>query len=520
MQPFFSTLAETTATLIALLLGAIAAYFVLLQGKSTEYDDKMQELRRSIQTEIATLQASWPDTMRMFLPLEFKERFSARSSNARGVQLVEKFAGEIVFPSTVTESALADVASDDTFGKEHWKGRVYAVALTEVVNVISGGSQLEPRAFGLGKPEERPGLGTAFPRSASGPGFGQWRNDFDRLSIACRVLEMRADEAISDFQAFLRSNPNLLPFGSLYPDGVRAIFDSIVKIRAHVRKIDELSLYTSRYSFPRRVHPRFLLVAILAALLIGVAVPLVLLTGLAGAPGWPSMIAILCFSSASTVAAFGRFGLDVIKSLEPDPRLYVSDRWLRPILEELDRNTSLLQSGSPLQLECLTDFLSSDDADQIPSRLRDELSGCRLSLEVYNSSAERLDAACLKHLEQDVEFDQFRRPFQESALVQHAVLHPSDLADLSKVQRLPLRTPGTDRILLGVETRYPWGSRGRMSLIAEPSKRNELADSIEALSRTLESSNQAREFNEKRPILLKFLPDIREQVAKFSRPVE
>ena len=47
MEAFLSALVSTMATLIALLLGAVAAYFVFLQGKAVEYDDKIEIEKRA-----------------------------------------------------------------------------------------------------------------------------------------------------------------------------------------------------------------------------------------------------------------------------------------------------------------------------------------------------------------------------------------------------------------------------------------------------------------------------------------
>ena len=88
MEVFLSTLVSTTATLIALLLGAVAAYFVFLQGKAVEYEDKIEVEKRAIRSEIIQLQRVWPiHTLVVFyLPPEFREKFSARVGHARGIQ--------------------------------------------------------------------------------------------------------------------------------------------------------------------------------------------------------------------------------------------------------------------------------------------------------------------------------------------------------------------------------------------------------------------------------------------------
>lgn len=515
METLLSTLVQTTATVIALLLAAIAAYFVFLQGKSAEYDDRIEVDRAAIRTEIRGLQAKWPATMAMFLPPEFRDRFSARTGNPPGVRLIDDFARAVAFSSPELEGALSDVAKDDTFGGAHWRGRVYAVALTEAVSVISGGAELEQSVFTLGKPESQPNRLSAFPRSAAGAGFDEWRKDFDEMGTACRFLEQQAPTAISDFEAFLQSNPQLRPspLASVYVNGVRAIFDSVNAVRVHLREIDDLSLSKSRYAFSQRVHGKSLLVLIVAAALVGVVVPLFSLTGSVGRLSGLAMTGILCATLALMVAALVQLGLDLLTPFRPDPKLYVSDRWLRPILEDLDHSASQVESGSPVELERIRGFLSSDVAGQVPVELRKVLikySSCAMA---YNSSAAQLDAAALIHLRNDTELARFRRPYLDSTHVPHPVLNTSDLADPARVKQIPLDVPGIRETVLAVETKYPWGSRGRLSLIAAPSEGASLASALETVTGRVASSPNAQDFMERRADLLQILPGARQQLS-------
>jgi hypothetical protein len=199
------------------------------------------------------------------------------------------------------------------------------------------------------------------------------------VSAALRFFEPEAPIAISDFEAFLQSKPQLRssPLAPLYINGVRAIFNSVNAIRVHLRIIDDFSLSKSQYSFSGRAHGKSLLILIAAATLVGIVVPLFSLTSSVARLSGLAMNAILFASLVLMTAAFVQFGLDVFRPLQADPKLYVLDRWLRPIMEDLERNSPQLESGSPIQFERLVDFLSSDGANQIPSGLRDELNKYR-----------------------------------------------------------------------------------------------------------------------------------------------
>jgi hypothetical protein len=133
----------------------------------------------------------------------------------------------------------------------------------------------------------------------------------------------------------------------------------------------------------------------------------------------------------------------------------------------------------------------------------------------YNSSSEQLDAMALMHLQNDLDFAPFRRPYLDSAHIQHPVLHPSDLAGRSRVEQLGRDLASTRKIVLGVETQYSWGSRGRLSLIAAPRERDSLILGLENLSSRLASSTEAKDFNEKRANLLVLLPAIKELLSRW-----
>ncbi len=515
MESFLSTLVQTTAALIAVLLAAIAAYFVFLQGKSAEYDDKIDLERAAIRTEISGLQAQWPGGIQYFLPPEFKERFSARTGNSHGVELIEKFSVGIIFSSPELQAALSDVANVDTFGQEHWKGRAYAVALTEVVNVLSGGARIEPGAFTLGKPEPKVEASSAFPRSPTGLGFEQWRKDFDRVSTALRFFEP-APIAIADFEAFQKSHPQLgsAQYTSLLSKGVNALFSSVNAIRAHLRALDNLCLSQSRYSFYARVHGKSLLMLISATTFVGVVVPLFALASPVARLSRLTTNGFLLATIVLMTSAFVQFGFDVFQPLQPDPRLYVIDRWLRPIMEELDHSGPQPESAAPIQIERVIEFLSSNDASRIPSELRDELSKYREYVHAYNSSAEQLDSAALRHLQNDPEFASFRRPYLELGQRQRVTIHPSDLAVTAAFERLRGSLLGTEEVVLAVETQYSWGSRGRLSLIAASGNRNSLISGLAGLSTRLTSSREAQDLHEKHAKVMQLYPVIKAHLSR------
>ena len=482
MEGFLSTLVSTTATLIALLLGAVAAYFVFLQGKAVEYDDKVEIEKRAIRADISELQRTWPGGIDMYLPPEFRERFSARLGNVHGVQFVEKFAGATFAPSPELVGALADVARQDPFGPDHWKGRVFAVAITESVKVISEGAQIEPQSWSIGSPEPSSEAAGAFPRAASGPGFEEWRKDFDRVSVAMRFFEGESQMAESDFREFLQSHPNLRwSPDAIYVNPLRGVFASVNKLRMHLRTIDELSLSRSRYLFNSRVHGKCILVLVLAATLIGIVVPMTVLASSVERFSSIAAISLLLAAVVLLAGSFVQFGRDVFRPLEPDPALYLADRWLRPLIDELDTDKTQFDSLSPVKTERIVQLLDSGPVTKLPSDLVHQLQIYRNAAKAFNSCIEELDTVALSALESSSGLAPFRRRYQEIPNVQHQILHTLDLANADRFAQLRHDLEGSREIVLGVESQFSWGSRGRMALVGTQRTRAALLSALESL---------------------------------------
>ncbi len=454
MEPFLSTLVSTTATLIALLLGAVAAYFVFMQGKAVEYDDKVEAEKRAIRLEIGELQREWPSSIALYLPPEFRDKFSARVGNAHGVQFVEKFTGAMFVPSPELKSALLDVAKQDTFGPDYWKGRVFAVAITESVNLISEGVQIEPQGWSLGTSEPSSEPVGAFPRAASGPGFDEWRKDFDRVSVSMRFFEMEVPTAVSDFQQFLQSHPSLRwSADEIYVKPLRRVFASVNTIRMHLRTIDELSLSRSRYVFSSRVHGKSLLVLITAAALIGILLPLLIQANAVRLTPIAST-SILFAAVIFLTGSFIQFGHDVFRPLEPEPALYMADRWLRPLIGELKNDEAQLETRSPIRTERIVQLLDSGPVSALPPELLRELNRYRALAKSYNHNTEQLDTVALSILESSTELAPFRRRYQEIPNVSHPIFHPVDLANADRLAELRRDLQGRREVVLGVESQF------------------------------------------------------------------
>jgi hypothetical protein len=478
MESFLSTLISTTATMIALLLGSVAAYFVFLQGKVVEYDDKIEIERRAIRVEIGNMQAIWPTALAFYLTPEFRERFSARLGNVRGAQFVEKFTGCSTFPpSPELEGALSDVKKQDTFGPANWRGRVFAVAIDEAIKTVSENAQV-----GLVSPEP---ANAAFPRSASESGFAEWRRDFDGVSGTMRFLELESPAAVEDFRQFLQTHPRLRwSPDELYVKPLHTVFASFSLIRTHLRSIDELSLSRSRYLFDNRVHRKSLLVLISASVIVGILLPMLILASFTTRISTIASVSVLMASTALLGGAFIQFGYDIFRPLTPDPGLYLADRWLRPLVDELDKAKLQLDNLGPLESERITQTLDSGPVNKLSGELAYKLRSYRESLIQYNSCVEQLDTIILSKLEDSSDLAPFRKQYLDIPSVSHPNLYTLDLASADRFSQIE-HGLGDREIVLDVVSRFSWGSRGRMGLLAPPRKHDALISVLERIHQSL-----------------------------------
>lgn len=520
MEAFLSTLVQTTAALMAVLLAAIAAYFVFLQGKAAEFDDKLDDERSTIRSQIVKLQEQWPMFPSMFMPPEFKQRFSAHAGDVHGIDFIQKLSAAVIFPTPELHASLADVERLDTFGQAHLQGRLYGLALSESVDVISGGARL---AFPqLGETELRLDPLAAFPRSPSESGFSQWRKDFDRLSGTLQMLEFQSGSAVQDFQAFISSQPilrNPSVIANLYATGVHAFFSSTHEIRAHLQRMDELELSRSRYSFSQRVHVKSLMVLISLCISVAVILPLFLMSGSVARLTAIVTNGVLVAALAFLVCSFLQFGWDVFQPLTPDVHLYVNDHWLRPILQEMTTAFGQLESYSPAMVERLAEWNRNKDSVQIPKSLADALANYASKAEVYNSSADRLDRAALAALDSDSALAPFRKAKESLRQIRsYTALESTYLSDPKRIEQIRKGLSGSREVVVSVESPFAWGSRTHEALVAAPRNREVLLDGLLQVSHKVSSGAESVDFHKAREAARNSLNNAKSTLEQFLSP--
>ena len=519
MDTFLSTLIQTTGGLIALLLAAVAAYFIFLQGKAAEYDDQIAAERVVIRNDLSRMQVAWPSTLVWFLPPEFRERFSAHNGNSKGVALAEKLAASVIFSSPNLDATYSDVAKHDTFGKTHLQGRVFILALDEALGVITERFQLGSTSFRSGDPEPRGGQLAAFPSSASGPGFDEWRRDFDSISTTARFLQPYSDAALQDFDAFQIGRLGKVggaALSKLASDGSRVFFENIVLVRSSVLKIDELESSKSRYLFNQRVHARSLFFLVALASLVGIVCPLLIL---AYQPVVLSRIcanAILVSSLALTFSALLQFGFDIAQPLREDKSLYLKDRWLRPIATDLQSARAGLAAGSTVQLESVTSFLVSTSAKEVPDELTKRLAKAVELEKIYNSSVDEMNRMVLSKLSRDPGLMSFLKSAQQANSVSHTVLHPADFLDLQIFNQRIAAASGPSQLVLGIETLYAWGSRTECSLIASEKLKANLLSRLAQFQGQIAANAKADQYRRDRDALRASLDELIQRVDQIT----
>src|SRR5260370_27462936 len=276
-------------------------------------------------------------------------------------------------------------------GGEDGRGRGGFMGIDGAVKGLSAGSQVSPAGFTLGQPELKQSLSDTFAELAYGPCFEEWRKDFEEVSTADRFLEGQTEIAIADFDAFTkskltksklqRSAPYFLQY---YTRAVRTVHPAIGSIRSHVRTIEGLQVLNSQYTFFSRVHAKPLLFLVSLAVIVGVVAPLFALTAENSVTPLAAR-AILTATLALVTASFLQFAIDVFKPLQEDPRLYVTNRWIRPIAQDLDGSLPQIDSASPVSIERVSELLASGYVRQLPDELLTKLRKYESDADAYNS---------------------------------------------------------------------------------------------------------------------------------------
>jgi len=178
-------------------------------------------------------------------------------------------------------------------------------------------------------------VGLAFPSSPSGPGFEEWRRDFEDLEGALSTLSRMKEPMVSDYQKFCAFLPPQLKRERPGREMARLVdefFVAIATVRSKLADVDKLTLMRSKYSSDR-VHLGRLEVLAGMALLVGVILPLSLLARRRRLSRFVTALVTLIF----LMAAFWQLRRDVAGTrISSDVDAYLRARWYGTLAQELE----------------------------------------------------------------------------------------------------------------------------------------------------------------------------------------
>jgi hypothetical protein len=296
---FLSALAGITATLLAVLAAAVAAYSVFLHERRAQYDERIAQAKLQIRAVLLQIRDEWRWTYD-HLPPEFGFAYRAKFPDAFGHVFVNRAAGNLIFGGSELESALADLGDRHT-RRDHMKGRVFYWLLGEVVTCLTGG--------------RRPGLTSTlgvFPATLEA-GFDQWRGVFQQMGENISILAGLRETMIEDYMLYADSHDSVAFRNRLkqaVADDVERFFQRIEAVGRTLDEIAKEETLKRPYDFSQRVHKGSLTTFSILAFIAGTVLPLFLLAlELALTP--VVLTALLGATLLFTIAAFGQFVFDI-----------------------------------------------------------------------------------------------------------------------------------------------------------------------------------------------------------------
>jgi hypothetical protein len=190
VDAFFATLAQTTAAFLGILAASVAAFYIFLQDKTTQYDLRREETQMQVRSTLMEIRRSWPEVFGHALTHDFGDVYRAKRPGKSHVERVRQAAFDFVFEDSALYLSVAEINKKYNIPEQPTRGRLAFWVLTEFVSAITGGP-LDTRT----KPEG------VFPL-APGPGFDEWRRDFQSLADVVPIFQFHKQDIVTDFNAY------------------------------------------------------------------------------------------------------------------------------------------------------------------------------------------------------------------------------------------------------------------------------------------------------------------------------
>jgi hypothetical protein len=387
LSSFLSTLAQVTATLLALLAAASGAYFVFLQERLSQHEEVIEQEKLEIRDIVLKLEREWSISLGFFLPPKFEDEYRKIHPSVGLVGLTEEAATDFTFYPDHIESIYKRLESDDYFRGKH-TGRTYLWIFGKVVNVLANA----PSTVG-------PHAEKVYPEAAGGFGFDAWRKNFERMQMPMTLLESRGD-AIADLNEWInelppdRKQPILL---NLAQRSINSVVTSNKEIRQKLLHLDKEQLLAKRFDPESKMHPKSLLLLGIASAIIGILVPLACLALDLQITRWAALT-ILIGSAVLTLGSIGHFIHHIASPPSVDWHLYLSQRWYEPMNAWLNQEKAKLRDGGEINIDFFVDAVASEDFPKFSKQMQADVKEFVDSGSLYNQATDQANQVALASL--------------------------------------------------------------------------------------------------------------------------
>ncbi len=485
MDTFFATLAQTTAAFLGILAASVAAFYIFLQDKTTQYDLRREETQMQIRSTLMDLRRSWPATFGHELTYEFAGIYRAKHPGKSQVELVRQAAFDFGFNDPDLYGAISKLNNKYNIPERPWRGRLAFWILTEFVSIVTGGP-LDTRT----KPEG------VFPMAPLGPGFDEWRREFQRLTDVVSIFQFHREEVVADFNAY--ANEVHAVFWPQYSGpALEQLLSALQRIYAGLEEIDKISILKTQYSFSRRVH--IVLLGVLGSLsfLIGIVIPMLFLAGAWGTRSTPIFATTILVGTLTFTLGAG-FILARDLATRPTTTPYTRVRWLEPMLVELKEVHQQLSLGGLVDVDFFSEVLLREDRASLSESIHGVLQRFCTSARRYNAAASRLSERASGTISSDEVLGKiFVRPWTTGGT--GTILTPADMIDRTKIAEAVKALRANASTNLMIEMRLNRGSQslGGFSPAALRASPAPLAR-LEDISVVLSATDEARSFEVER----------------------
>jgi hypothetical protein len=444
-QALFSTLAQITATVLGILAAFFAAYFVFLQQQSAQFEDKIEQEKLEIRSSLLRLRGNWPWMLTTFLPMEFQSAYSAKYPDISEDGLVTQLAVDLNFNSPKLSEAISDVQPKDAHGGS-WRWRLYFLGLNNTVSVIT-----------VGAPDSRTKPQGVFPSSPHGIGFDEWRHTFEKMNNGITLLSIRKREMVADFSNDIAKNVDPAWHKSVHSElfltAVTTFFDEVQQVQNRLLEIDKQKILQKKYSFYDRLHLWSVATLSVCALLFGVLVPLMLLTTPKVEMTTTVSVVLTLVALLFTFGAVIQLGWDAMKPVLVTREDYVKERWLTPMLRDLEQQKPIFQNGAQIELEYFLNARNSDEKALFQAQISEALGQFIQDGTKYNEATRILVEKVVATIKQDSVLGPPTKDYKSSKGGQ--ILSPPNFLNHGRLETVvQLLDPNTDISVESLHARW------------------------------------------------------------------